>query len=322
MKKISLALSALVVSAAAFAQGGSDPLAYGVLLGGTNHGTTAAMQFWFAENGKTPLLGSYEYADVNSNNVASIFVATRLRSFSCSKRPFVGKVGDAWLEGYGATVPGLSVVPRVLHLVFTDSESNFLVLTPFTYAQVDIYKPNDLTKSLHSRFIVCLNATMRILGNCPPMVTSDGAPANSGAALTGPRGAGGMNDEGGKTVTSFWVSKDSNGNLTLHRFVYGASSPKVTVAFIGDRIWSFECTDHGFFGKQSEFWLEGREVINDKIVGTPRLMRVIVTDTENPNGVNFMYVAIYRTQNLTEPIYQQVSYIGNRGDPVHILCSD
>jgi hypothetical protein len=318
MKLLLAVAFAIQLSAMSIAD--SKAVAYGELLPvATNRGTTAVLSLWIGDCPTGPILGFLEYTDVSINLAGIYFHGTRLRSFTCRNDSFLGKVGDAWVDGYVYTIPSGSYVPRVLHLVFNDSAPNTYVITPYTYAQVDIYHPNNLANSLHSRFLIDLNSTLRILCTPvdPPLAKTD---SKHGLIFTTGKGVSGMNDLSGDTNFRIWMS--SNATLELHKLEYFATNPKGTLYFDGARPLSFQCGNDGFLGKVADIWVEGKVATNGTVIGTPVIAHVIVTDTEDSKGIDFLYVALYKPQNLSRPISQIVSYLNPTIGTLDILCGD
>jgi hypothetical protein len=317
MKRFVILLFVTFLSSVALYASG-DPIAYGEIEGSSNRQSLGFFTLWIGQHNGVPFLTRCYYEDANLGGAGMEFEGTVLRSFAAHMEPYLGKVGDVWVDGLTDFTPGRSSIPTVMHLTFTDSSSGQDPSFPLTYSKVDIYRPNNLKNPIFSRFYVTLNGTYRIFCsiNTPAAVLT----ANDGVAfVNSPIGAVGMNDEGGKTVTSFWVSR-KNDALTLKNFVYSSNTPGAVVSFAATRLTSFTCTSSGFLGHQAEFWLEGYEGINAS-PSTPRVARVIVTESEHLGGFDFMYIEIYNLHDLSKPIYRQVTYF-TALPWIEILCGE
>lgn len=267
-----------------------------------NRGTTAGYVLWLGCVDDHPEFLGFRYGEAIVNAINTTFEGSRLVSFVGYRDPFFGKVADVWVEGYynGFLYSGRATVA---HFRVTQSEWPG---TTFSYFTMDIYLPGHLDRPVQSTYGIGNNKINILIGQDAGLAPGAGVPSNKGVAYGGLKADTNRNEN---ASSEYWVA-----NNGLLGFAYLAPN----VYFRGDRVRSFQCTDHGFFGKQAEFWLDGRLGQSKGTVGRSVIARVIVTQTASVLSADFMYIAFYLPGHPDAPIYERflISAPGSN----HILC--
>ncbi len=264
------------------------------------------LSFWVAGTDAGPLLGNFSYTSQPADDLVAttLFVATRIRSFTGYHMPIFGKVVDIWLEGlHGAyNMPGR---PVVAHFRMSDPGENS---GEFAFFTMDIYLPGDLSKSVLSEYGVAFPSTRVLIADDAGLQAGGQWGSNTGLAYTNGTYVVSVSHS---EIAATQYRVFSNGILD---FLYEDKH----IGFIGKRLKSFQCANKTFFGRAAEFWMDGCIGPNTKTAHTPVVARVFVTDSSEVPGLEFLLISIFDPIDLTKPVYQQFG-VRTKGDN-RILC--
>jgi hypothetical protein len=88
------------------------------------------------------------------------FVASRLRSFMCTKTGFLGREAEFWMDGYTGPTPKVARTPAVAHVLVN---ANFSDLIGFDFMFIEFYEPRNLMKPIYQRLIIAPPASNHIM---------------------------------------------------------------------------------------------------------------------------------------------------------------
>lgn len=265
--------------------------------------STADYKFWVGCVDGILEFREFLYLSKAGPGSEAAFTGTRLHSFTAYTDPFFGKVADFVVEGlYGSNIGyGRLAVAR-----FRVTDSDFPGKT-FGFYAIDIYLPGNLNTAVFSR--------TGITGNRSHVLIALGGVVNDADAFSEHGMAWGevlgTTHRGENAAAKFNVADNY-----LFQFLFGSKN----AFFRGDRVRSFRCTNNGLFGKQADFWLDGRLGTTQADTGRTAIAHVILTKTAFVYGsrIDLLYIAVYHPLNLTTPMYERVVFItqGQRD----ILC--
>ncbi len=268
----------------------------------TDHQTLEELDLFVAATESGLFFDHFRFYDHN-NFVRTYFTGSRLISFKGYILPFFGKVADIWLEGYFGNQPN-GGRPTIAHFRITDPVG-FGV--QYSFLTMDIYLPGDLKSPIFSRVAVGYDYThVLIADDAGPPETSPGFSSNGMAYSKLYLGTTNRREP---AAAVYRVA--SNG---LIDFSYGA--PNTAIQSV--RLRSFKCTNASIVGKEAEIWFDARFGPNGDNMWTPRIVRLIVTQSASSTGLEFMYIEVYDPGNLLTPVYQRLIF-GKSGQN-HILC--
>lgn len=303
-------LTAVGSSFGACSEGVVSGFAQSVFENGPGEGT---VNLWVAGTQHGALLQQFILKETNGG-VGSTFVGDRCLSIEFSHDPLVGKTVDMWLEGRldGAT--------RIMHFLCTDSEAPAL-FNPREYVVYQIYHPQNTARATKQKMWMVNNfRVLNILDGCGEGSAPGLAFSDTGIAYRREGSPAGTTNAGSIALLYFWISGTSN-SMYLQKFVYYEALPGTARILSGDRPTLFQCTNHSFFGRAAEFWIDGR-LSTGFGAGTATKARVIVTESAALFGLEIAYIAFYMPSAPTTPYYERIIFFPLGTGQTHILCPD